>query len=74
MCNNPVIYKNFEGNELFVSPGISNGTTWMTVKRKPGRASTKRVKSKFLPLRESRDLAQFDLYRWAYERKLEVVR
>lgn len=66
-------YKDYDVGIVFVSPGISSGTVWMTVKQKPGKPATKRVKSKFLPLRESRDLAQLDLDRWAYERKLEVV-
>jgi hypothetical protein len=69
-----MIYKDFEGNLIFVSPGISGGSVWMTVKQKPGKSGTKRIKSKYLPLRESRDLAQVDLNRWADERKLEVVK
>lgn len=69
-----MIYKDFEGNLIFVSPGISGGSVFMTVKQKPGKKGTKRVKSKYLPLRESKDLAQLDLDRWAEERKLEVAR
>lgn len=66
-------YKDYDGSIVFVSPGISSGTVWMSVKLKPGKNGTRRVKSKFLPLRESKDLAQIDLDRWANERKLEVV-
>ncbi len=68
------VYKDFQGNKVFVSPGISSGNVWMTVKQKPGKTGTKRVVTKNLPLRDTREAAQADLDRWAYEHKLEVLR
>ena len=66
-------YHYLQGKIIFVSCGISNGTTWMTVSQKPGCDGTHRVKSKFLPLRDSREKAQADLDRWARERGLGEV-
>ena len=66
-------YSDFQGRTLYVSPALTNGTTWMTVYSK-GNGSLKRVKSKWLPLRETRVLAQGDLDRYAAERSLPVVR
>lgn len=49
-----------EENNLLVSDGISNGKTWATYQRKPS-GSLRRVCSKHLPLRNSRDEAEKDL-------------
>lgn len=64
-------YSDFQGRVLYVSPGLTNGSTWMTVYAKPN-GSLKRVKSKWLPLRETREEAQADLDRYAEERGLPV--
>lgn len=66
-------YRDFQGRTLFVSPALTNGSTWMTVYAKPN-GSLKRVKSKWLPLRETREEAQRDLDRFAEERGLPVIR
>jgi len=63
-------YRDFQDRILFVSDGISHGTTWMTVYQKPSGA-LKRVVSKFLPLRKTREEAQADLDRFAKARGLE---
>lgn len=65
-------YLYIQGKVLFVSPGLTNGTTWMTCYQKDNGA-LRRVKSKFLPLRDCREKAQADLDRWARERGLEEV-
>jgi len=46
-------YRDFLGRVLYVSPSLTNGTTWMTVYSKEN-GSLKRVKSKWLPLRVTR--------------------
>lgn len=66
-------YRDFLGRVLYVSPALTNGTTWMTVHQKDN-GSLKRVKSKWLPLRGTREQAQADLDRWAKERGLPVIR
>lgn len=66
-------YRDFQGRILFVSPGLSDGAVYMTVYRKPGGKGVHRVKSKFLPLRGTRELAQQDLDRYAREREMEEV-
>lgn len=48
------------------------GTTWMTCYRKPN-GSLRRVKTKFLPLRDSKEQAQADLDRYAEMRGMEEV-
>lgn len=54
-------YKTPEGKELWVSCGISSGTTWFTATtRKSGRGQ-QRYKSPALPLRETEEAAQADL-------------
>lgn len=65
-------YCDFLGRILFVSPGLTNGSTWMTCYVREN-GSLKRVKSKFLPLRDSREAAQRDLDRWATERGMVEV-
>lgn len=65
-------YRDFQNRVLFVSPGLTNGTTWMTCYQRPS-GGLRRVKSKFLPLRQTREQAQADLDRWAKERGLEEV-
>lgn len=66
-------YCDFQGRVLYVSPALTNGTTWMTVYSKDN-GSLKRVKSKWLPLRETREEAQADLGRYAEGRGLGEVR
>lgn len=53
-------YRDFLGRVLYVSPSLTNGTT-------------RRVKSKWLPLRETREEAQGDLDRYAEGRGLSEV-
>ncbi len=53
-------YIDGNGQILKVSSGISNGETWMTCRVKPS-GSLRRVKSKFLPLRGTKEEAQRDL-------------
>jgi len=65
-------YRDFMGRILFVSDGISNGSSWMTFYNKPN-GSLRRVNSKFLPIRETREAAQRDLDKYAKERGLEAV-
>lgn len=66
------LYRDFQGRTLFVSSGIG-GDKWMTVYRKPGSIGTHRVKSKLLPLKDSREEAQADLDRYAEQRCMEEV-
>jgi len=65
-------YRDFLGRVLYVSPSLTNGTTWMTVYSKEN-GSLKRVKSKWLPLRVTRGEAQADLDRYAEERGMREV-
>lgn len=65
-------YRDFLGRVLYVSPALTNGTTWMTVYSKEN-GSLKRVKSKWLPLRVTRGEAQADLDRYAEERGMREV-
>lgn len=70
----PKQYRDFQGRVLFVGCGLTNGTSWMTFYTKPN-GSLRRVNSKFLPIRESREEAQRDLDKYAKERGLgEVTR
>ena len=64
-------YCDFQGRVLFVSPGISGGDCWMTVYYKSNGISTKRLVSPALPLRETKELAQADLDRYAEQRCME---
>ena len=66
-------YSDFQGRVLYISPALTNGSTWMTVYSKEN-GSLRRVKSKWLPLRETREQAQEDLDRYAEERGLPAVR
>jgi hypothetical protein len=63
-------YRDFQGRVLLVS--VSGGK-FMTVYHRPGCIGVHRVKSKFLPLRDTRDLAQQDLDRFARLRELEEI-
>lgn len=53
--------------EYLISDGMSMGTVWMTCVRRPS-GSLRRIKSKYLPLRESKDEAEQDLLFWLWER------
>lgn len=59
------VYQDGLGNLVYVSPGISDGKVWMTVRQAPGKSGTKRVKSPMLPLRENEAKAQADLDAYA---------
>lgn len=72
MSSNGKRYLYLQDRVIFVSPGLTNGSNWMTCYQKPN-GSLRRVKSKFLPLRDCREKAQADLDRWARGRGLEVV-
>ena len=61
-------YRDFQDRVLFVSTG---GSVWFTAYQKPGSQGTHRIKSKFLPLRDTRELAQADLDRYAEQRCME---
>lgn len=65
-------YRDYQGRILFVGSGISNGTSWMTLYQK-SNGSLRRVKSKFLPIREMREQAQQDLDRYAEKRNMTTV-
>jgi hypothetical protein len=65
-------YRDFQGRILFVGCGITDGTSWMTFYSKLN-GSLRRVNSKFLPIRSTRNQAQEDLDRYAKERGLEPV-
>jgi len=56
-----------------VSDGISNGTWWMTVIIAPFATSQKRVVSKNLPLRNSKEEAQADLDAYAERNGLVAI-
>jgi hypothetical protein len=58
-------YRDQNGNLVFVSPGISDGTVWMTVRQKPGKTGTRRLTTKALPLRDTEMEAQADLDAYA---------
>lgn len=68
----PKCYRDFMGRILFVGCGLTNGSSWMTFYTKPS-GSLRRVNSKFLPIRETREEAQRDLDKYAAERGLEAV-
>lgn len=55
-----------------VSQGIGNGP-WMTVKQLIGTTRVHRVKSKNLPLRDSRELAEKDLKAYAERYKMALT-
>lgn len=56
-------YRDKKGRILFVSSGISDGISWMTVYHKPNDISTKRLVSPALPIRKTREEAEADLER-----------
>jgi hypothetical protein len=66
-------YIDQKGRNLFVSSGISGGEMWATFFRKPS-GSLKRVTSKSLPMRCSRQIAQDDLDRYAVKKRLIIER
>jgi hypothetical protein len=55
-----------EEEHFFVSDGISGGKAWATYTQKPNGA-LRRVVSKYLPVRASRDQAERDLRIWLNE-------
>jgi len=61
-------YYDENGAIVFVSPGISNGSTWMTVRQKKPTSGTNRIKSPKLPLRSTSDEAQQDLDAYAHSK------
>lgn len=65
-------YINEKGQILKVSSGISSGEHWMTYRVK-NSGSLQRVKSKFLPMRATKQEAQEDLDRYAEERGLPLI-
>lgn len=46
--------------KLFISDGISDGKQWGTFERKPN-GSLRRIKSKYLPMRPTKEKAKADL-------------
>ena len=52
---------------------FTNGHSYTALEAGPAFRGLRRVKSKFLPLRETREQAQADLDRWAKARELEEV-
>lgn len=54
-------YRDDQGNENFVSDGISDGEYFAVFRRAPGKLGIHRVRSKMLPLRASAVKAQIDL-------------
>lgn len=66
-------YIDWKGRKLFVSSGISNGTSWMTVYRKSNGNGTKRLVSPALPIRATEERAQLDLDRYAADKGMEAV-
>lgn len=64
----PKQYYDENGALVFVSSGISGGRVWMTVRQKPPRTGTHRVKSPALPLRPTPEEAQSDLDAYALKR------
>ena len=60
-------YIDQKGRKLFVSSGISGGDMWGTFFRKP-TGSLKRITSKFLPMRRSKQAAQADLDQYAQKK------
>lgn len=67
------VYQDGLGNLVYVSPGISDGKVWMTVRQAPGKSGTKRVKSPMLPLRETEEKAQADLDKYAKLKRFSRV-
>lgn len=65
--------KYYDGNGalVFVSSDISDGDKWMSMRQKTIRSGTHRVKSKQLPIRESKDAAQRDLDAYAKQKRWE---
>lgn len=65
-------YKDDEGRLYVVSTGI--GKRWMTVrKQSEDSPGSKRVKSKYLPLRNHREEAEADLKQYAERKKYTEV-
>ncbi len=72
MKNKPTKYLCDKGCIIKVSPGITGGTQWMTCRVKPS-GSLQRVKSKYLPLRSTREEAQRDLDAYALMNCLKIL-
>lgn len=70
---NKTYYRDMLGNLVYVSPGISDGNVWMTVRQPPGKPVTKRIKSPVLPLRKTQELAQKDLDAYAKQKGFSRV-
>lgn len=68
----PRKYRDFQGRILFVASGL-DGRRFMTVYQKPP-GGLRRVATKWLPLRDSREQAQADLDRYARLKCMEEVR
>ena len=66
------IYRARNGETLLVTAGISGGGCWFTARRGHSGA-LHRVKSPYLPLRDTRADAQVDLDAYAERHKLERV-
>lgn len=58
-------YYDDNGGLVFVSCGIKNDSTWMTIRQKTIRADANRIKSPALPLRTTPAQAQADLDAYA---------
>lgn len=68
------VYEDDRGNLYRVSPGLTSGTSWMTVRvRIHGSGSQHRVVSKNLPIRDKQDEAQADLDIYAREKRFRRV-
>lgn len=68
------IYRDENRAKVFVSSGIAtDGKTWLTVRQKPGKHGTHRIKSPALPIRDSLAKAQADLDAYAKKKKWEAV-
>lgn len=64
------VYKDKQGREIFISQGI--GEVWASYFRKQSGA-LKRIKSKYLPLRNTDDEAQKDLDAYAKKHNLTKI-
>lgn len=67
------VYEDDTGNLYRISSGISGGAYWMTFRTPLRGRRGHRVKSKYLPLRETREDAQRDLDEYANRKKFRRV-
>jgi hypothetical protein len=65
-------YTDEKGRILSVSSGISQGNTFITVRRVPGKTGSHRVVSSKLPARKKRELAQKDLDAYAVAKSYKI--